>query len=81
MFGISKQAYYQRIEADKKKQKVQEIILKEVAKIREKKPQTGTRGSRYLLCIGGIPAQSKAQRQAGTHLWHERQRRGSLLLL
>ncbi len=43
MFGISKQAYYQRIEADKQKEKVQEIVLKEVAKIRKRKPQTGTR--------------------------------------
>lgn len=43
MFGISKQAYHHRISADKQKQKVQEIILKEVGKIRKRKPQTGTR--------------------------------------
>jgi putative transposase len=43
VFGISKQAYHQRIEADKQKEKVQEIVLKEVAKIRKRKPQTGTR--------------------------------------
>ena len=43
MFGISKQAYHQRITADKQKEKVHEIVLKEVAKIRKKKPQTGTR--------------------------------------
>lgn len=43
MFGVSKQAYYQGIKADKQKEKVQEIVLKEVAKIRKRKPQTGTR--------------------------------------
>lgn len=43
MFGISKQAYYQRIQADKEQQKVQEVVLREVEKIRKKKPQTGTR--------------------------------------
>ena len=43
MFGISKQAYYQRIAADKQKEQEQEIVLEEVAKIREKMPQTGTR--------------------------------------
>lgn len=43
MFGISKQAYHQRIGADKQKEKVQEIVLKEAAKIRKRKPQTGTR--------------------------------------
>jgi transposase InsO family protein len=43
VFGISKQAYHQRIRSDKQKEKVQEIVLKEVAKIRKRKPQTGTR--------------------------------------
>ena len=43
MFGISKQAYYQRIQADKKQEKVHQVVLDEVAKIRKKKPQTGTR--------------------------------------
>ena len=43
MFGISKQAYHQRIGADKQKAKVQEIILNEVAKIRKRVPQSGTR--------------------------------------
>ena len=43
MFGISKQAYYQRIKADKLKQQEHEIVLNEVAKIRKKKPQTGSR--------------------------------------
>ena len=43
MFGISKQAWYQRIEADKEKFKVHEIVMNEVAKIRKRKPQTGTR--------------------------------------
>ncbi len=43
MFGISKQAYYQRIEADRQKEQVLELVLKEVAEIRKKMPQTGTR--------------------------------------
>lgn len=43
MFGISKQAYYQRIKVDKAKENLHEIVLKEVAKIRKRKPQTGTR--------------------------------------
>lgn len=43
MFGISKQAYYQRIEADQQKEQVLELVLKEVAEIRKKMPQTGTR--------------------------------------
>ena len=43
MFGISKQAYHQRIAADKQKKNEHEIVLKEVAKIRKKMPQTGTR--------------------------------------
>jgi len=43
VFGISKQAYYQRMEADKQKEKVQGIVLNKVAEIRKKKPQTGTR--------------------------------------
>lgn len=43
MFGISKQAYYQRIGSDKKQEKLHQIVLDEVAAIRRKKPQTGTR--------------------------------------
>ncbi len=43
MFGISRQAYYQRISVDKQKEKEHEIVLKEVAKIRQKMPHTGTR--------------------------------------
>ena len=43
VFGISKQAYYQRMEADRHKEKVHTIVLDEVAKIRKRKPQTGTR--------------------------------------
>jgi putative transposase len=43
VFGISKQAFYQRGRAEKEKEKVQEIVLDEVAKIRKRKPQTGTR--------------------------------------
>lgn len=43
MFGISKQAYYQRTQADKHKEKLQEMVLNKVAEIRQKMPQTGTR--------------------------------------
>lgn len=43
MFGISKQAYYQRIQADKEQEKAHSFVLNEVAKIRKKKAQTGTR--------------------------------------
>lgn len=43
MFGISKQAYYQRIETDRQKELEHEFVLKEVAQIRKKMPQTGTR--------------------------------------
>ena len=43
VFGISKQAYYQRIKSDKKQGKMHQIVLEEVASIRKKKPQTGTR--------------------------------------
>jgi putative transposase len=43
VFGISKQAYYQRIWVDKQKENEHEIVLKEVAKIRQRMPQTGTR--------------------------------------
>jgi transposase InsO family protein len=43
VFGISKQAYYQRSRAEKEKEKVKEIVLNEVAKIRKRKSQTGTR--------------------------------------
>ncbi len=49
MFGISKQAYYQRIEADKHQEKVHQIVLEEVAKIRQKIPQTGTRKLHEML--------------------------------
>lgn len=43
MFGVSKQAYYQRIQREKKKAMEHDIVLKEVAKIRTKMIQTGTR--------------------------------------
>ena len=43
MFGISKQAYYQRMQADKQKEEAQEIVLNKVAEIRKTMPQTGTR--------------------------------------
>ena len=43
MFGISKQAYYQRMEADRHKEEVHTLVLDNVAQIRKKMPQTGTR--------------------------------------
>ena len=43
MFGISKQAYHQRIKSDQQKENEHKIVLDEVAKIRKKMPQTGTR--------------------------------------
>ncbi len=43
MFGISKQAYYQRLEADRHKEKEHILVLDNVAQIRKKMPQTGTR--------------------------------------
>lgn len=43
MFGISKQAYYQRIKAEEKRIKEEQIVLEEVAQIRQKMPKTGTR--------------------------------------
>jgi len=52
VFGISKQAYYQRIAADKQKEREQEIVLEQVAKIRQKMPQTGTRKLLEMLQPG-----------------------------
>ncbi len=43
MFGISKQAYYQRIKAQKVKEEKNEVVLQKVAEIRQKMPRTGTR--------------------------------------
>ena len=43
MFGISKQAYYKRIKTQQTKTKKHELVLKEVATIRKKMTQTGTR--------------------------------------
>lgn len=43
MFGISKQAYYQRMEADRHKEREHTLVLDNVALIRKKMPQTGAR--------------------------------------
>jgi transposase InsO family protein len=43
VFGISKQAYYKRIESDKVKVQQREFVLNEVDKIRKEMPHTGTR--------------------------------------
>ena len=50
MFGISKQAYYKRIESDKVKMQEREFVLNEVDKIRKEMPHTGARKLyRHLL--------------------------------
>jgi putative transposase len=43
VFGISKQAYYQRIKSEKIKKTESQVVLEEVAKIRQLMPRTGTR--------------------------------------
>ena len=43
VFGLSKQAYYQRIQTNKIKTVQQEAVLLEIAGIRERMPRTGTR--------------------------------------
>lgn len=43
VFGITKQAYYKRIKAYKEKEMKNEVVLQQVAKIRQQMPQTGTR--------------------------------------
>ncbi|MEK6615108.1 MAG: IS3 family transposase [Bacteroidota bacterium] len=43
MFGVSKQAYYKRIKTHQKKEMEQQMVLNEVAKIRKRMTQTGTR--------------------------------------
>jgi len=43
VFGISKQAYYKRLNTEKQKEEDREIVLEEVSRIRERMPQTGTK--------------------------------------
>ena len=43
VFGISKQAYYKRIKAQQTRELQQQAVINEVAKIRTRMPQTGTR--------------------------------------
>lgn len=43
MFGVSKQAYYKRIKSKQKKELEHQVVLNEVAKIRKRMTQTGTR--------------------------------------
>lgn len=43
VFGISKQAYYQRIQTNKNKTMQHETVLLEIARIRKRMPRTGTR--------------------------------------
>jgi len=42
VFGISKQAYYKRINAFKEKEMKNQVVLQKVAEIRQELPQTGT---------------------------------------
>ncbi len=50
MFGISKQAYYKRINAFKEKEMKNEVVLQKVAEIRKEMPQTGTVKLWEYLC-------------------------------
>ncbi len=43
VFGISKQGYYKRIKSQQTRELQQEAVINEVAKIRQRMPQTGTR--------------------------------------
>lgn len=43
VFGISKQAYYQRIKRQKKQIQIEEIVLQQIALIRKERPKTGGR--------------------------------------
>ncbi|MBL7778229.1 MAG: IS3 family transposase [Chitinophagales bacterium] len=43
VFGITKHAYYKRIKTYKEKERKNEVVLQQVAQIRQQMPQTGTR--------------------------------------
>jgi putative transposase len=54
LFGISKQAYYKKIKADKKKRQVKESARRSVLELRRRMPRLGTRKLHYLLKSNGI---------------------------
>jgi putative transposase len=54
LFGISKQAYYKKITADKKKHKTNEVAKRSVLELRRRMPRLGTRKLHYLLKSNGI---------------------------
>ena len=48
-FGISKQAYYQRLERDRQQALTKEKVIKMILDYRKKLPQTGTRKLYFIL--------------------------------
>lgn len=54
LFGISKQAYYKKIKADRKRVQVHEGAKKSVLELRRHLPGSGTRKLHYLLKNSGI---------------------------
>lgn len=54
LFGISKQAYYKKIKADKKKHLVNESAKRSVLELRRRMPRLGTRKLHHLLKSKGI---------------------------
>lgn len=54
LFGISKQAYYKKIKADKKNHQTHEAAKRSVLDLRKLMPRLGTRKLHYLLKSNGI---------------------------
>lgn len=54
LFGISKQAYYKKIKAKKKKYQANEAVRSSVLELRKRMPRLGTRKLHYLLKSNGI---------------------------
>lgn len=76
MFGVSKQAYYKRIKSDKEKQMKNDIILQQVAEIRQEMPQTGTR----KLCEHLRPVMAERDIKMGRDALHTLLRNNELLI-
>ena len=76
MFGVSKQAYYKRIKSDKVKQVKNDIILQQVAEIRQEMPQTGTR----KLCEHLRPVMAERDIKMGRDALHTLLRNNELLI-
>lgn len=64
MFGISKQAYYKRMQAQKEKETTATVVLQSIAKIRARMPQTGTRKLFHALQPGLRQSNIKMGRDA-----------------